>query len=198
MNFFFFFLLIFLNFSSYTQQTEKIKKWYKPNHVRVQFAGNIGMFSLASGWSFFNNNLELSLSLGYVPKFVTYKYIYITSFKAIYKYQKLDFHIKNIHFKPLAFGLATNNTIGKDYNKYQNSKLYSNNYYWWNISHRFALLYEAEVYIKLNTKYLNGLSIYFETSLWDLYLISYYANKNRSYLSLWDIVTFAIGTKLFF
>ena len=69
--FFFFFLLIFLNFSSYTQQTEKIKKWYKPNHVRVQFAGNIGMFSLASGWSFFNNNLELSLSLGYVPKFVT-------------------------------------------------------------------------------------------------------------------------------
>lgn len=197
-SFFILFLLIFLNFSSNAQQFEKIKKWYQPNHFRIQFAGNIGMFSLASGWSCLNNHLELSTSLGYVPEFVTQKDIYITSFKAIYKYQKLDFHIKNIYFKPFAFGLATNYTIGKCYNKYQDSELYPHRYYWWNTSHRLALLYEAEIHVKLNTKYLNGLSMYFETSWWDLYLISYYDNKNRSYLNLWDIVTFAVGTKLFF
>jgi len=100
--------------------------------------------------------------------------------------------------KPLSFGLAFSYTFGERFSKYQDHNKYPKGYYWWNTSIRFGLLYQAEVYYKINDKRIKGLSFYLEASFWDLDIYSFTGNSNYSHLSLWNITTLGIGTKIFF
>lgn len=178
-------------------KTDTMNKRYIPTHIRLQFAGNIGMFSSGPSWSLLKNNVELAHSIGYVPEFAAKRHIYITAIKCIYT-SKLDINIKGATIKPLSVGAVFAYTFGDRYSKYQDTNRYPKGYYWWNTSYRVGLLYEAEIYIKTNQKFINGLSIYFEADFWDLYLFSQFDNSNNSYLNLWDTTTFGIGTKVFF
>ena len=194
--------IIIMSFSAnlYSQepQADTINKWYIPTHVRIQFAGNIGMFSAGPSWTFLKNNIELAYSIGYVPEFAARRDIYITAIKGIYT-PKLDINInETTTIKPLSVGAVFTYTFGDRYSKYQDTNRYPNGYYWWNISYRIGLLYVAEIYTKINQKHLKGLSVYFEASFWDLYMFSQFDNSNNSYLNLWDTTTFGLGTKVFF
>lgn len=184
------------NLYSQAIKTDTINKWYIPTHIRLQFAGNIGMFSAGPSWTLLKNNVELVYSIGYVPEFAARRDIYITAIKGIYT-PKLDI-IKEITIKPLSVGVVVSYTFGDRYSKYQDTNKYSKEYYWWNTSYRVGLLYEAEFYIKTNKKLIKGLSIYFEANLWDLYLVSQFYTSNTSYFNLWDITTFGLGGKVFF
>jgi len=183
----------------YSQETkaDTIHKWYVPTHIRFQFAGNIGMFSVGPSWTLLKKNLELAPSIGYVPELDAGGDIYVTAFKVIYT-PKLDVNIKKSIFKPFSVGAVFTYTFGDRYNKYHDTDRYPDGYYWWNTSYRFGFLYQAEIYTKINRKHISGLSIYFEASLWDLYMFSQFPNSNRSYLNLWDTTTFGLGTKVFF
>lgn len=43
------------------------RRWYIPDYVPLQFAGNIGLFSLGAGYTSKHQTYQLSLSYGYVP-----------------------------------------------------------------------------------------------------------------------------------
>ena len=44
------------------------RKWYQPDFVTTQFAGNIGFLSVGAGRYLFNNKVQTSFLYGYVPK----------------------------------------------------------------------------------------------------------------------------------
>lgn len=61
-----------LSFGSLAQEsTESNHKWYRPDFLTVQHAGNIGYFSAGVGYQFFNDFLSTSLLYGYVPKSIS-------------------------------------------------------------------------------------------------------------------------------
>jgi hypothetical protein len=192
-------LILLLSVNVLSQNANKVRtvKWYIPTSLQIQYAGNIGMISAGPSWTIFNNNAALVFSMGYVPGRLASSDIYIAALKAIYT-PPLVINIKMIKLKPLALGAVCSYTFGDKFSKYQNTKLYSSDYYWWNTSYRFGFLYIAELYTPINKKYLRGVSIYFEASFWDLYLFSQFDHSNSSYLNLWDISSFGLGSKWFF
>ncbi len=195
-------LVVFILFSTslFSQEIKKdtINKWYKPTHCRLQYAGNIGMLSAGPSWSLFKKNLELTYSIGYSPEFATGSNIFTTSFKCYYT-PKLNINIKDkVIIKPISIGSVVSHTFGEEYSRYQNTDMYPVDYYWWKTPYMNALVYEAQIHSKINGKNIKGVSLYFEVSLWDLYLFSLYDNSNITYLNLWDISTFGIGTKIYF
>jgi len=170
-------------------------KWYVPSHVRLQFAGNIGMLSAGPAWSLFRERWVFSHTFGYVPGFSSGKGIFITATKVIFT-PRLDLNMGEITFKPLSLGFITSYTFGDSYNKYRDRQTYPSDYYWWDPSLRTGLLYETGIYAKLDRKYLKGLGLFLEITFWDLYLVTKFSNTNKSYLNMRDIATFGIGTKL--
>ena len=191
-------MLLTANLNAQDLETDSLRKPYVPTNVRLQYGGNIGMLSFGPSWSFLKNRVDLEYSIGFVPKFDAKQPIYITAIKFIYTPPKLDFKILKAIIKPLSVGLAFSYTFGNRFNKYQDHNKYPKGYYWWNTSIRFGLLYQAEVYFKINDKKIKGLSFYLEASFWDLDIYSYSANSNYSHLSLLNITTLGVGTKIFF
>lgn len=175
-------------------EINSIGKSFAPTNIRLQYAGNIGMFSIGPSWQFFKNRLGIGFSLGYVPKFSSNKPIYIASLKAAYT-PNLNFNIKKLIVKPFSFGLVTSYTFGDRFNKYLNHNQYPDGYYWWNTAYRFGLFYEVEVGLKINSNTTNGLALYFEVSIWDLDIYNYTDNSNYNQLSPWSLITLGTGIK---
>ena len=51
--------------------SDHVKKWYSPDYVKVQFAGNIGLFSAGVGYNVFKDFMATELLYGYVPESVS-------------------------------------------------------------------------------------------------------------------------------
>lgn len=171
-------------------------KWYTPNHLRVQYAGNIGAISAGPSWLTAKDKLELSISMGYVPPMEEGKTIYIAALKGIYKPQ-VEVKVRNLAIRPLALGLVSSYTFGDQYNKYWNNNRYPKGYYPWNPGWRTAILYEAEIYTAFDKGIFKGLSFFSEVTFWDLYVVSKFGNHNYSRLSFRDIMTLGVGFKSF-
>ena len=50
---------------------QKFPEYLLPDHIKIQFAGNIGFFSAGLGYEFFNNRLSSDILVGYVPTTIT-------------------------------------------------------------------------------------------------------------------------------
>jgi hypothetical protein len=62
-------IVLFFASSAFAQDSTsvKVKSWYIPDYATVQFAGNIGFFSVGIGYQLFNDHLYSELLYGYVP-----------------------------------------------------------------------------------------------------------------------------------
>lgn len=69
--------------SSFAQlnDTTQSRRWYVPDFVPVQFAGNIGFLSAGIGYSTRVRNYHVSLVYGYVPKSLAVTYIHTISIR---------------------------------------------------------------------------------------------------------------------
>ena len=175
----------------------KNKRSYFPSYIGLQYAGNIGKYTVLPSWSIINNQISLEASLGFVPNSGDENDIYITSFKALYV-PKVKFRSYSIIVKPITVGFAVSYTHGKQFSKYWVSENYPDDYYWWNTSFRYAFVYQTEISKAINTKLINTVSFYFEASIWDLELYSYGTNSNYKYFSLYEIITLGVGIRFSF
>ena len=60
------------------------KHRYLPHYVSVQFAGNIGLFSIGAGYTSRHANYQLSLLYGYVPASIAESHIHTIAVKNIF------------------------------------------------------------------------------------------------------------------
>ena len=47
---------------------KKKREWYKPDYIKIQFAGNIGFMSIGAGYNWWRDVAQTDLIYGYVPE----------------------------------------------------------------------------------------------------------------------------------
>lgn len=185
------FILLQLSAAAQTAQ----EKWYIPDHVKLQFAGNIGFMSVGTGYLHGKNKLESDLFLGFLPEKIGGDHITTLTGKMAYSpwRRQMDARFTLI---PLSLGTYFSYSFGSQFDTIL-PNVYPNGYYWWASSLRLGGFIggqiEAELQRAANS---NAVSLYYELGSYDLKFISYV--QNRSYLNLSDIISLALGVKLRF
>ncbi len=49
-------------------EEKKINKWYMPDYIKIQYAGNIGFLSIGAGYEWWREIAQTDILYGYVPK----------------------------------------------------------------------------------------------------------------------------------
>lgn len=167
-----------------------------PNQFKVQYAGSIGMVAAAAGWHYGRQGRtwETDLYLGYLPKDYTRTARTTMTLKQSYVPFRLRLS-ENFDIEPLACGMFFNTVFGEEFWGAQPSK-YPRRYYGFSTKFRTNIFVGQRLRFDIPSQHRrhgNALSLYYELSTNELYLISYATNK---YLSLRDILSLALGIKM--
>jgi hypothetical protein len=160
--------------------------------LSAQYAGSIGLYAIGIHKVSTNNKFETGILFGDLPekfggpvKTITVKFTYNP-----FRFNLSDkFQIEPLQagvFITKHFGENLALTWGKDYPK---------GYYWWNRSIRYHLFVSTQALYKFNKQPLDRITVNFEANTNDLYLYSYFPNMNT--LSVWEIVYFGVGVKVY-
>lgn len=172
------------------------RKWYAPDAVTLQFAGNLGMLSVAPSYSFAHDKLNAELFYGYVPKFDAKKALHLLTLKGIYKpFRKVP--LKNgFSLTPVRVGLGLSYYFRSQFSTNWSDAYPTNDYYWWTSSLRLTgSLGPSLNYSLPNSSSFSELSLYGDLNTYDLIVTS--AVKDRS-LTAWDIISFSVGLRASF
>ncbi|MGV3642165.1 MAG: hypothetical protein ACO1NZ_16690 [Adhaeribacter sp.] len=171
------------------------RPWYYPDHVVIQFGGNIGMFSAGPGYSFLRDHMDAEVLYGLVPSFEGHTRIHIFTGKLSYRPWKINLK-KDFVLEPLKVGTGISYSAGSQFHTEWPGR-YPKDYYWWTNSYRFTPFLGPT----LSKKVGSGLSLikrvqaYAELGTNDLALSSYMSNKTLAFTEIWNI---ALGTRLVF
>ncbi|WP_025763705.1 hypothetical protein [Dyadobacter tibetensis] len=189
---------LFLSHLAWAQQPVDsliIDKWYMPDHLKLQFAGNIGFLSGGPGYISRNHTLETDILLGYVPKIVGGDALISLTAKTTYSPWRID--LKNARYiVPFSIGAYLNYTFGPQFDS-KWPDYYPKGYYWWATSIRPGAYAGGKVGRKVqNRNKIKGVELYYEVGTYDLLLVSYVLNPN--YLKPHDILSLSLGMKIGF
>jgi hypothetical protein len=70
--------------SASLRDSARVKPWYLPHYVPIQFAGNIGFLSTGVGYTSNHENYQLSLLYGYAPRVIAGAEIHTIAAKNIF------------------------------------------------------------------------------------------------------------------
>ena len=182
--------LFFLTSFANEPTLQTAEKWYLPDFVKVQFAGNVGFFSVGFGYSVLRHRLYTELLYGYVPAS-------ISKAKDIHTItQKNTFHFFDVSFH----GITVSPLIGFTYIfETGNSSFvtlpdkYPENYYRTNAFH-FTFYTGARISMKLRGQMIKRVDLYCEAGTVDTYLG--YALMSKE-VRLHQITSLALGINLF-
>ncbi|MBE9462334.1 hypothetical protein ACFP1I_13930 [Dyadobacter subterraneus] len=193
-------LLFFLaiNFIALAQDDQPglhSRKWFIPDHLKLQFAGNIGFLSGGPGYVSKNKTLETDLLFGFLPeKFGGDALVTITA-KTTYSPWRIP--LKNTYYiRPFSIGAYLSYTFGPQFDTKWPS-YYPSGYYWWATSFRPGIYIGGKVgrdLIVNNRR--KQFELFYELGSYDLLMISYV--QNREYLKISDIVNLSFGVKMAF
>ena len=171
-------LLLLCNFAAAQTLPEQrnAQKWFVPAHIKLQFAGGIGMVSLGVGYSYAKEKMETDLFFGYVPRSkgkglnsVTLKTTYIPARIALNNATAID---------PFSVSMALNFTPGKNYFLGLPDH-YPKKYYWWPSGLRTNLLIGSRLHRDFAKMPLfASADWYWEMGTNDLYVLSRAVNKD--------------------
>lgn len=178
---------------SHTTNTER--KWFLPDHVTLQFAGNIGMLSVGPGYSYLHDKVNTDFLYGFVPGFEANTSIHILTAKNYYTPYRYTFKDK-YQWEAVKLGTGISYSVGRQF--YTSlPKRYPDNYYWWASSLRLTPFIGTALSTKVgnDATHIKRVQLYAELGTTDLDFVSWVNNKNLHYA---DILNVAIGTKLVF
>jgi hypothetical protein len=185
-----------LSASAQTEQfAEKGRKWFMPDHLKMEFAGNIGFISGGPGYISRNKTLETDVLFGFLPKKYGGDALITLTSKVTYSPWRIP--LKNTyHIVPLSVGFYLSHTFGPQFDS-QWPEYYPQGYYWWATAVRPGAYIggKAGRKISINNKK-RDFEAYYELGTYDLILISYV--QNTGFLKPSDIVNLAFGIKLGF
>lgn len=171
------------------------RKWYLPDHLKLQFAGNIGFLSGGPGYVSRNRTLETDLLFGFLPQKYGGDALVTTTLKTTYSPWRIGLP-NNYYVRPFSIGAYMSYTFGPQFDTKWPS-YYPAGYYWWATSIRPGAYIggKAGRNVVLNNRR-RSLELYYELGTYDLLVISYVQNK--SFLKLHDIVSLSLGVKFGF
>ncbi len=177
---------------SLSKRKEFINKWILPDHYKIQYAGNIGFFSVSFGKTY-NPKIQTDLFYGYIPETIFKRHIHTVACKITFS----PFHkeLKNRIFSPIAgtsVNFAFSHKIYKtDLPHYFPSGYYSNQ--WIHVNPFVGL--RAKKIISEENRNLKAIDFYCEIGTVDMYLWYFITTNELKFISIWNL---AIGTTFYF
>ncbi len=161
--------------------------------VVAQFAGSTGLVSAGFSKVTARDNIELGLLYGYLPKAYGGNN---HSLSLKFAWNPWQFRAFNrLSIEPVQLGAFICQNFNKDL-EFAWGNNYPKNYYWWPRATRFHPTLSTQLAYVFDSKRVDRLAYYFEANTNDLYIASWY--PNRKALSLYDIIFFGMGLKLYF
>ena len=164
-----------------------------PTHIKVQYAGNMGLISGGVGWDYGKKSQwESDIFFGIVPKYnsqkshltMTLKQNYIPWRVSVTDWFSID---------PFYTGVYINAIFGEEFWSHQPER-YPSGYYWF--STRFHTHIFAGVRVSLHPirkePAIRDITLFFEVSACDLYIIQRVRNRE---IQSRDIIAFSAGIK---
>ncbi|MBN1290880.1 MAG: hypothetical protein JXB48_03495 [Candidatus Latescibacteria bacterium] len=194
-----FILIVLLNLAITDAETvaageNNMWKRFVPDHVKSQFAGNIGFMSFGAGYSFFDGKLQSDLFYGFVDHHQSWKDIHHITQKNTY----LPFTVSvndELSWKPVTFGTHFCYKVGN--NNYETwfflPDRYPDKYYFPTAFH--ILLTVGTHLIYKNPGMFKNTGVYMEAGTSALYLRNWIT---QDYVKLKDIVSLDIGITQYF
>lgn len=166
-----------------------------PTQAKVQYAGSIGIVAAGFGWDYGRRGeWETDFLFGLVPPYNSAK----TKFTITLKESYVPWCIpcsRRISFEPFVCGLFLSSVVSESFWVKEPDR-YPDGYYTFSIRIRSHIFMGQRFSCAINThradRKLKGISIYYELSTCDLYLISRLSNKT---MKTKDILSLSFGLK---
>lgn len=164
-----------------------------PQYQKIQYAGSMGLLSLGIGWDYGKKSQwETDLFLGYLPRFDGDRGYFTMTLKENYIPWNVAMKEERLKFDPFTASIYVNKIFGDDFWRREPDK-YPNGYYGLATNLRFHLAFGQRLQFKIKPIGLaQKLTLFYEFSTSDLYIISYFTNK---FLRFSDIFHFSLGIK---
>lgn len=164
-----------------------------PTHIKLQYAGSMGVASVGVGWDYGRQNQwESDVMVGYLPE----RYSDAAHLTLSLRQTFTPTHIAlggRTSYEPLSCGIYLNTITGDEYWTREPAK-YGGRYYKFTSRVRIHLFVGQRINLcSARDGWLQGASLYYELSACDLNLISKFTNAE---LKLSDIVFFSAGLRL--
>lgn len=166
-----------------------------PTQTIVQYAGNMGMFSVGVGWDYGRHRQwETQLFIGFVPVHSWGKANMTVTIKE--NYIPWSIYIKDgWTIEPFEVSLYLNSILAEDFWVHQPRK-YPNGYYWFTTKARPNLAFGQRLCREVpnnKRKYIKSVTAFYEVGTCDIYLIEFIRNR---YITLDDVFSLSLGVKL--
>lgn len=166
-----------------------------PTHTKLQFAGNMGLFSIGSGWDYGKRNQwETDIFLGFLPKYDSQDNKITMTLKQNYMPWSLELG-RGFSTEPLSCGLYFNTVFGDDF-WVQEPDRYPKGYYGFSSKIRANIFLGQRVTYEIASRHrirAKAITLFYEISSSDLYIVSAFTN---SYLRPKDYLSLSFGIKL--
>lgn len=172
------------------------KKWENliPTHTKLQFAGNMGLLSVGTGWDYGKRNQwETDILLGFLPKFSSDHAKITMTLKQNYMPWSIDLG-KGFSTEPLACGFYFNTIFGDEF-WVKEPERYPKGYYGFSTKIRAHVFLGQRLTLNIapNKRYIaKAVTLFYELSTSDIYIASAFTN---SYLRPKDYLSLSFGVK---
>ena len=181
--------------SRYDRRVHRYRKRWEaliPTHTKIQFAGNMGLLSLGTGWDYGKRNQwETDIFLGVLPKYQSDCTKLTFTLKQNYIPWSVSFD-RHWAIEPFYCGLYVTTIAGEDFWKKEPGR-YPNRYYNFSTKLRPYIFIGQRVAFSPEHDLLRSVSLFYEVSTCELYLVSKATNSS---LSMKDILRFSFGVKV--
>ncbi len=172
------------------------RKWENliPTHTKLQFAGNMGLLSVGTGWDYGKRNQwETDILLGFLPKFSSDRSKITMTLKQNYMPWSIDLG-KGFSTEPLACGLYLNTIFGDEF-WVKEPERYPKGYYGFSTKIRTHVFLGQRLTLNIapSKRYIaKAVTLFYELSTSDIYIASAFTN---SYLRPKDYLSLSFGVK---
>lgn len=185
--------------SRYDRRVHRYRKRWEaliPTHTKIQFAGNMGLLSLGTGWDYGKRNQwETDVFLGVLPKYQSDCTKLTFTLKQNYIPWSLQIKESRFSAEPLTCGMYFNTVFGDEFWVNEPDR-YPKGYYGFSSKvriHAFLgqrITYDIDPRRRFTAK---AITLFYEISTCDLYIVSAFTNK---YLKPKDHLSLSFGVKL--
>lgn len=169
---------------------------YVPDYVTVQYAGNLGVAAIGTGYEFFDQSLQVELLYGYLPKSIGGVSVHSLSTKISYTPWTLNVS-KYYKLSPFTMGIGAIYNPGDDF-FLSSPDRYPDEYYRQTALH-FAPFIGMTLIHKKDEYHIDQMAFYVEVGTIDYYLRDYFRSVfEEGYLEIGDIINVAIGMRFHF
>lgn len=185
--------------SRYDRRAHRYRRRWEvliPTHTKLQYAGNMGLLSVGTGWDYGRRNRwETDIFLGVLPKYDSKRTKLTFTVKQNFMPWNVPVGRSRFSVEPLACGLYLNTVFGDEFWVHEPER-YPKGYYGFSSKVRINLFLGQRVTYDIDPRRrftAKAVTFFYEVSTSDLYIVSAFTNR---YLRPKDFLCLSFGVKL--